>query len=216
MKNIITALCLTLIVSCQKKEDSRTNQNHSLKERMVNQKPSDTVSYARIKTIDDIKKEYAVLNTLLISKKLDSSSFTYHCEKTGREGEAVFYYFDKQLKMVKNFYSENSHFSSSTKYFIKDNQVFFILNEETVWNFDDGGTAEKPETKDDIKEQRLYYINDRLEYCRDKEYTLRTKNHLKPENVSDGESKNCTDTELKKTLKILLENKDRKEKIQCL
>lgn len=214
MKILLTTLCFAVIISC-KKESSKNIQSNSPKDSLTLKNESISVQNDSIKTIDDIKKEYASLNTLLTSKKLDSTTFTYNCDKTEQEGEVVFYYQDKKLKIVKNSYSEHSHFSSSTKYFIKYDQVFFIFNDETVWGFD-GGTPENPETKDDVKEKRLYYINGKLEYCRDKKYTLRSKNNSKPENVSDGESKSCNDAELRKTFEAILKNKDKKGDIQCL
>lgn len=214
MKILLTTLCFAVIISC-KKESSKNIQSNSPKDSLSVKNEPISVQNDSIKTIDDIKKEYASLNTLLTSKKLDSTTFTYNCDKTEQEGEVVFYYQDKKLKIVKNSYSEHSHFSSSTKYFIKEDQVFFIFNDETVWGFD-GGTPENPETKDDVKEKRLYYINGKLEYCRDKKYTLRSKNNSKPENVSDGENKNCNDTELRKTFEAILKNKDKKGDIQCL
>ncbi len=215
MKFIPVILSLTLFISCKKK-DSANIGDKSSKDSVTAKKETASIQNGSIKTIDDIRKEYAELNTLLTSKKLDSTKFSYNCDETEREGEVVFYYQNKKLKIVKNFYSEHSHFSSSTEYFIKDDQVFFIFNDETVWNFDDGGTPVKPETKDDTEEKRLYYINNKLVSCRDKKYTLRTKNHSKPENISDGESKNCDDTEFRKTFDSILKNKDKKGEIKCL
>ncbi|MDQ1162235.1 hypothetical protein QE422_002603 [Chryseobacterium sp. SORGH_AS 447] len=214
MKTLMTILGLVLLISC-KKEHSEISRDAMAEDRTTIRNTKNPKTDKSIETIEDIKKEYAYLNTLLISKKLDSSSFTYNCTPTGREGSVVFYYLDKKLRMVKNLYSENSHFSSSTEYFIKDHQPFFIYNEETSWSFDDGGTPEKPETKDDVEEKRFYYINNRLESCRDKKYTIRNKNHSGPENVSDGESKNCNDTELMKTFQVLLKKKDEKGELQC-
>lgn len=215
MKIIPVILSLSLFISCKRK-DSTNIQNNPSKDPVTANNETTSVPNDSIKTINDIRKEYAELNTLLTAKKLDSTKLNYNCDETEREGEVVFYYQNKKLKIVKNFYSEHSHFSSSTQYFIKDDQVFFIFNDETTWNFDDGGTPEKPETKDDVKEKRFYYINNKLVSCRDKNYTLRTKNHSKPENISDGESENCDDTELKKTFEAILKNKDKKDEIKCL
>jgi hypothetical protein len=61
-----------------------------------------------ITSVEDIKKEYAAVNNLLSAKQLDSAKFTYNCDE--KEGEVVLYYENKDLRMVKDFYAEHSHF----------------------------------------------------------------------------------------------------------
>ena len=212
MKNVLTILGLIMIVSC-KKENLKTTEKKSSEDSIINK----SISINRndsIETIDDIKKEYANINNLLTLKKLDSSQFSYNCDE--REGEVTLYYRDKKLAAVKDFYAEHSHFSSSTTYFVKNDRVFFIFNDETVWNFDEGGTPEKPETKDDIKEKRIYILDNKAVQCFEKNYSIRSKgNNKNPENISNQKTK-CTATEFIKRYELILKNKDTKGEIQCL
>ncbi len=174
----------------------------------------DTVNSDTIKSVDDIKKEYAVISNLLAMKKLDSSSrFTYYCNE--REGEVVLYKQDGKIRMVKDFYAEHSHFSSFTQYFIKDNQVFFIFQDETLWNFD-GGTAEKPETKDDITEKRMYILNNKAVQCLEKKYSIRSKgNNRQPDKIASRATQ-CDISELLKNYQAIIRNKDKKGELKCL
>lgn len=211
MKKLLLLPCVILLFSCEnKKRDSQdlksTSENlQSVSKDSINNKKSP-------QTIDEIKMEYATLNNQIIAQKLDSTSFEYECDEIS--GNVVYYSLNGELKSIKHFHGD-SHFSSVENYYLKSGKPFFIFQQETLWSFD-GGTPEKPETKDDIIENRYYYINNKLEYCRDKKYSIRTKNHSKPENISDGESKNCNDTELSKNFEKLLKNKDKKEKVNCI
>lgn len=212
MKILLFTLSFLAIVSC-KKENTETIQNNSVADNTatmtVSKKPNDSIT-----SIEDIKKEYAAVNNLLSAKQLDSTKFTYNCDE--KEGEVILYYENKDLRMVKDFYAEHSHFSSSTKYYIKNNRVFFIFKEETEWNFDEGGTPEKPETKDDINEKRIYVLNDKAIHCLEKNYTIRSKgNNKNPDSVPNKETK-CDIAELMKNYHLILKKKDRKGEINCL
>lgn len=212
MKKLILLPSLIFLFSCENKKKEPVDANS----------PSDSLQNVSVKdslpknnfpqSIEEIKTEYALLNNQLIAKKLDSTSFDYECNEVS--GNVVYYSLNGELKSIKHFHGD-SHFSSVENYYLKNGKPFFIFQEETGWSFD-GGTPEKPETKDDVEEKRFYYINDQLISCRDKKYTLRTKNQSKPENVSDGESKNCNDTELRKTFETLIKNRDKKGKTDCI
>lgn len=212
MKKLILLPSLIFLFSCEnkKKEPFDTNSPKDTSEQISSKDSLNKNNSPQ--NVDEIKTQYALLNNLLIAKKLDSTSFDYECDEVS--GNVVYYSSNGELKSIKHFHGD-SHFSSVENYYLKNGKPFFIFQEETVWNFD-GGTPEKPETKDDVEEKRFYYINDKLISCRDKKYTLRTKNQSKPENVSDGESKNCNDTELMKTFEILLKNQDKKGKTSCI
>ncbi|MGO4709253.1 hypothetical protein AB4Y90_09075 [Chryseobacterium sp. 2TAF14] len=212
MKKLLLLPIVILLFSCEnkKKETDSNLQSDSLQ--TVSVKDSLPKNSNSPQSLDEIKTEYALLNNQLIAKKLDSASFDYECNEVS--GNVVYYSSNGELKSIKHFHGD-SHFSSVENYYLKNGKPFFIFQEETVWNFD-GGTPEKPETKDDVKEKRFYYVNDKLISCRDKKYTLRTKNQSKPENVSDGESKSCNDSELRKTFEILIKNQAKKGKSDCI
>lgn len=213
MKIILISLSLLLAISC-KKEESKTLQNKSSDNDTVTLKNDLKIQNDSVKTIADIKTEYARLNNLLISRKLDSTKFNYNCDE--KEGEVTLYFQDKKLAIVKDFYAEHSHFSSSSIYFIKNEQVFFIFNDETVWNFADGGTPEKPETKDDIKEKRIYILNNKAVQCFEKNYSIRSNGRNKnPESISNKETK-CDIDELMKKYQLIIKNKNKKGDLNCL
>ncbi|WP_394666204.1 hypothetical protein [uncultured Chryseobacterium sp.] len=212
MKILLLTLSFLAVVSC-KKENAETIQNNSVTDNVMINKSSEQ-SNDPMTSIEDIKKEYAAINNLLSAKQLDSTKFTYNCNE--KEGEVVLYYENKDLRMVKDSYAEHSHFSSSTKYYVKNNSVFFIFKEETVWNFDEGGTPEKPETKDEINEKRIYILNDKAIQCLEKNYTIRSiGNNKNPDSVPNKETK-CDIAELIKNYNLILKNKDRKGEINCL
>lgn len=212
MKKLILLSSLIFLFSCENKKKEPVDAN-SLSDSLQNVSAKDSLPQNNsLQSIEEIKTEYALLNNQLIAKKLDSTSFEYECNEVS--GNVVYYRLNGELKSIKHFHGD-SHFSSVENYYLKNEKPFFIFQEETAWSFD-GGTPEKPETKDDVEEKRFYYINDQLISCRDKKYTLRTKNQSKPENVSDGESKNCNDTELRKTFEALIKNRDKKGKTDCI
>lgn len=167
-----------------------------------------------LKSINGIKQEYALVNEQLIEKKLDSVGFKYECDEIS--GNVVYYSEKGTLKMVKHFQAD-SHFSSTESYFINDGKPYFIFNDETVWSFD-GGTPEKPITKDDVTEQRFYLIDNKTIQCLEKKYTLRSNdtNNPKSENVPNAEMKNCSIADLQKTFDVLMKNKDRRDAGKCL
>ncbi|WP_144281633.1 hypothetical protein [Chryseobacterium echinoideorum] len=206
MKNAILSLSLILVFSCEKQTSEKANsisENESNKTSQV----SDS-SKISLQNIDEIKAEYTKINQEINTKKLDSTSFNYECNE--RSGTVVYYSQNGKLRSIKHSFSEYSHYSSVENYFVNDDQPFFIFQQETVWNFD-GGTAEKPETKDEINEKRLYYINNKLEKCLEKKYTVRSakKNKLNPENIKNIENKNCSDKELMKTFSNLMSHKNK-------
>lgn len=212
MKTLLLISGLVLIISC-KKEDNKTLDDNVSEKILTSKLNEDSLQLKNdLNSVDGIKKEYNLVNSKLTAKKLDSVSFDYECEE--RSGNVVYYSENGILKVIKHF-NADSHFSSTENYFVNDGKPYFIFQKETVWSFD-AGTSEKPETKDDIKENRYYYVNSKLVSCRDKTYTIRSKSNSKPENISDGESKNCSDAELLKTFGLLLKNKDKNGTLKCL
>lgn len=201
---------MALLVSC-KKENNPDVPHGSPKDSTVAQ--AGTLSSGKSpETTDQIKQEFTVLNEQLLAKKLDSTGFDYHCEEL--EGEVHFYYDQQKLRMVKHFISD-SHYSSVAKYYIKNDKVFFIFKEDTLWQFD-GGTPEKPITKDSINQQRIYLQNDNPIQCLEKNFIIRSVGkNIDPETVPNKEGK-CDVKELMKTYQTILKNKDKKDKVLCL
>lgn len=207
MKNIPILLSLILIFSCEKQSPIKTNSASKDKANKTSQ-ISDAAKIL-LQNTDEIKAEYTKINQQINTKKLDSTSFNYECNE--RSGTVVYYSQNGKIRSIKHSFSEYSHYSAIENYFVNNDQAFFIFKQETVWNFD-GGTAEKPETKDEITEKRLYYINNKLEKCLEKKYTIRSadKRKLNPDNIKNYESKTCPDKELMKTFSNLMSHKNKK------
>lgn len=214
MKKLLLVSSLLLIISC-KKENSKTSEDNFSTGNSASKTTKDSLkSKNDLNSINEIKNEYKLVNSKLLAKKLDSVTFDYECEE--RSGNVVYYSENGILKVVKHF-NADSHFSSTENYFVNEGKPYFIFKDDTVWSFD-GGTSEKPETKDDITEQRFYIVNGKPIQCLEKKYTLKSNstNNPKSENIQNKEIKNCSIDELQKTFTLLLKNKDKKGTMKCL
>ncbi|THV62279.1 hypothetical protein [Chryseobacterium candidae] len=152
MKILVLTAGLLLFVSCKNEKDKTSPKESASIDNSVVKKDSVKADITE-NPIDQIKKEYAVLQAQLEAEKLSSSKFSYDCNDEP-SGEVIFHSDKDGIKVIEHFYAEHSHFSASEKYFIKEGKPFFIFRQETVWNFD-GGTPEKPVTKDEITETRM-------------------------------------------------------------
>lgn len=212
MKKLILICGLSVIFSCQKEIEKKTDVSTDLITSKVN---SHSLNLNKdLSTVDGIKQEYNLVNTQLLEKKLDSVGFKYECEE--KSGNVVYYSENGNLKMVKHFQAD-SHYSSTENYFVDEGKPYFIFKDETVWNFT-GGTPEKPETKDDVTQQRFYIVNEKAIQCLEKKYTLKSNssNNPKSENVPNKEMKNCSIADLQKSFDLLMKNKDRRDGGKCL
>jgi len=213
MKKLILISSLLLIISCKK--ENKTLENDVSEEISTSKINEDSLQFKNdLNSVDGIKKEYNLVNSKLTAKKLDSVSFDYECEE--RSGNVVYYSEKGILKVIKHF-NADSHFSSTENYFLYDGKPYFVFKDDTLWSFD-GGTPEKPETKDDITEQRFYIVEGKPIQCLEKKYTIKSisKNNPKSENIQNKEMKSCSMDELQKTFDLLMKNKDQKGKINCL
>lgn len=213
MKKLLLISGLLLILSCKKENEQKTGNNSSPSDSLNLKSNVDSLSLKNdLSSVDGIKKEYNLLNSKLLAKKLDSVGFKYECEE--RSGNVVYYSENGILKVIKHF-TADSHFSSTENYFVNDNQSFFVFKDDTVWSFD-GGTPEKPETKDDVTQQRMYFSNNKIIQCLEKKFTIKSSSATptNPENIPNTESKNCSANEVQETFTLLLKNK--KGSIKCL
>lgn len=167
-----------------------------------------------LSTVAGIKQEYNLVNSKIAEKKLDSVGFNYECDEIS--GNVVYFSDQGDLKMVKHFQAD-SHFSSTDSYFINEGKPYFIFKDETVWSFD-GGTPEKPVTKDEVTEQRFYIVDQKAVQCLEKKYILKSNSDSNPksENVPNKEMNNCSIADLQKTFDLLMKNKARRDGAKCL
>lgn len=213
MKTMPIAAILLLAVSCKNDKDKAAHTTSVSTDSMIVKK--DSPQQNTDDPIAEIKKEYGMLQAQLEAKKLRSNGFTYNCNEEP-SGKVTFFSDKGEIKVIEHFYTEHSHFSASERYFIKNGEPFFIFREETVWNFD-GGTPEKPITKDDITETRIYLQHNKPLKCLEKKYSI--KSDSKEKSISDqisGKEIQCNTDELLKTYQSLLKHKDQKGEIKCL
>ncbi|MGN7758411.1 hypothetical protein ACTJIV_13095 [Chryseobacterium sp. 22532] len=213
MKTMLIAAILLLAVSCKNDKDKAAHTTSVSSDSMIVKK--DSPQQNTDNPIAEIKKEYSMLLAQLETKKLRSNGFTYNCNEEP-SGKVTFFSDKGEIKVIEHFYTEHSHFSASERYFIKNGEPFFIFREETVWNFD-GGTPEKPITKDDITETRIYLQHNKPLKCLEKKYSIRSDS--KEKSISDqisGKEIQCNTDELLKTYQSLLKHKDQKGEIKCL
>ncbi|KFF19741.1 hypothetical protein [Chryseobacterium sp. JM1] len=209
MRTLFLAAGLAFIFSCKNHKDKTALKTSASKDSLIVKKDSTT------DPIEEIKSEYSSLQKQLESKKLTSTGFTYNCNDE-RSGKVRFYSDQKEIRIIEHSYDEYSHFGSTEQYFIKDGNLFFIFKEDTGWNFD-GGTPEKPITKDDITESRIYIQNSKSIKCLKKQYSIRSNATEKPspDKIANKETQ-CNTDELMKTYQSLLKNRDKKGEIKCL
>ncbi|UWX61983.1 hypothetical protein N0B40_06760 [Chryseobacterium oranimense] len=213
MKILCIAAGLLLISSCKNDKYKTARKEPAPKDSIIVK--NNPITTAATNSIEEIKKEYEMLQARLESKSFTSKGFTYDCNEEP-SGEVKFYSDKDEIKIIEHFYAEHSHFSASEKYFIKNGKPFFIFRHETVWNFD-GGTPEKPITKDDITETRIYLENDKILKCLEKKYSIKSdsKEKTSPDTIPSKETQ-CNADEVMKTYQSLLRNKDKKGEIKCL
>ncbi|REC46188.1 hypothetical protein [Chryseobacterium pennipullorum] len=213
MKILFLMAGLLALLSC--KENQKENPSTSSVSRDSAVVKKDPLQAISSDPIDQIKKEYTALQDQMNAKKFSTSKFTYDCngEPTG---EVVFHSDKDNVKIIEHFYAEHSHFSAVERYFIKEGKPFFIFTEETVWNFD-GGTPEKPVTKDDITETRTYLQDGQPLKCLEKKYSIRS-NHKTKSSRDQFANKEvpCHADQLLKAYETLLKHKDQKGAVRCL
>lgn len=214
MKTILITACLVFLVSCQK-ESNRTNpQPVSVTDRSGTQTAPEQPK-EKTDSIEAIRKEYNSLHALLEGKKLTSKSFSYNCDDE-ITGEVKIHSDKGEIKVIEHSYAEHDHFSASEQYYIKDGNVFFIFRDETVWMFG-GGTPEKPVTRDDVTETRIYLRNGQPIRCLEKKYVIKSDVSEKPDpSKITGKEVQCSTDDLMKTYHSIIRNKDRQGKIKCL
>ncbi len=212
MKHVFLICLLIIICSCSDNKTDEGSENHT-RSNPVNKKTRSNAS-KMLSSVDDIRKEFHKTQSKILQRKLDSLGFSYECDE--RVGDVTYYYDQNDLKMIR-FSTGDSHFSSEQHYYINTGKPYFVYIKETLWSFD-GGTADKPETKDDITEKRFYISDGKPVLCLEKKYTVKSSsaNNPKPQDVKNTEIRSCSISDLEKQYGILLKYKNNKTALKCL
>jgi hypothetical protein len=184
-KNIFFGFIILFLHSCTRQPDKNTTQHQPIPTKDT---LTDTVDTAikdnrMLTTVADIQKRYSSVIKQLETGAMDSTSFKYSCQ--GEKGGTVTYFTDEgQLRLVIHRYHEYDHYSAVDCYFVENEKLYFAHLKGISWSFDDGGG-----TIDNVKEQRIYVINQRPIRCLEKKYTIRSKasKNPHPESVANTE-----------------------------
>lgn len=199
--------------SCSKEKTKSEIEKEHIKNDAKDNAIHDSIS---ISSKEDIQKYYSEFQNELEKKDLDSTVLDYECD--GKDGRIIYYSKNNKLKIIRHEYSEYSHYSAVEKFYLNNEKPFFIFRDESVWSFD-GGTPEKPETKDNITESRMYFVNGKIIDCLEKKYILKSAEKEKPDpsKFSSRQSKDCKSEEMLSELAKFIRHKNAKATLKnCL
>lgn len=209
MKNIISLLIILSFLACSKNQPSAEIKPEQQGTGSI---VAENSAKNQIQNVTDIKETYALINSKIFSKSLDSSFFKYSCnnEKSGK----ITYFTQKgTLRMIRHAYSEYSHFSATEDYYVQNDSVFFIFSKEVSWSF-----ADQDKTKDEIVEKLMYIINGKPVKCLQNESTVLVSSSAA--DVSKAGSNKETDCSsfppAFMQFKKLLALRNQKQDLQCL
>jgi len=221
MKSIFYVAVLITFFSCKENSTSQKETASGKEATTVGtspenppKTPQEVRSADVLRSVDDIKTEYAYITSILKSGRMDSTSFEYDCrsEKSGR----VVYFSEKgQLRMIKHTYHEYSHFSATDTYFVKDNALFFAFYKHVAWSF-----VNQNQTKDDVTEKRLYLIGNKSVKCLQKKYALLSDANATDAPAPDTGANKETDCSSLEPIvagfELLFDRRNQKENLACL
>ncbi|MBT0607553.1 hypothetical protein [Aequorivita echinoideorum] len=215
MKYAIIALLLLFTTACENQE----KQKEDVLTEIPTTPPSKSVEGEiplKIQSLGDVKQAYEKTNLDITHNRYTSSSFTYNCN--GERGGTVTYYLnDNKLRLIEHAYNEYSHNEAVDRYYVLNNQPYFIFYKHTTWQFDGEAEEEEGATKDDISEKRYYLINNSLTECLEKKYTTRSTGKATDPDGIGNKTVSCPPVnELLEDFTKLYENKDTRGKLECL
>ena len=171
---------------------------------------------AKIGSVSDIQKEYAAVMLKHAKKSMDSAVYKYDCGGE-RSGTIVSFTEQGELKMIEHRYSEYSHFSATDQFFVKDSSLYFVFLDQVSWSFD-SDAAQAGATKDNITEQRFYFVDQQPVKCLEKKFTVRSsaKDNPRSESVASKEVSCQSSEEVIKQYQNILDYLKKDSKKDCL
>lgn len=184
-KNIFYGFIILFLTSCTQQPETGTGQQEQMPFQNTLTDSVDTAAKANqmLATVAGIQETYSSVMKQLETGTMDSTSFKYSCH--GEKGGTVTYFSDEgQLRLVVHRYHEYDHYSAVDRYFVDEGRLYFAYLNGVSWSFEDGGG-----TRDNVKEQRIYVVNQRPIRCLEKKYAIRSKagENPRPETVANKE-----------------------------
>lgn len=203
------------LLSCTQRpaDQSRQSDLQENEDRIVSKSPVPAESDKPIATVIDIQREYTAVVNKMADGLLDSASFKYDCY--GEKSGTVTYFTEKgALRVIVHRYSEYSHFNAVERYYLKDSALFFAYRNSVTWAFEDGPEGA---TKDHIREQRTYLVQQQPIECLEKDFVVHSKaeNNLHADEVPN-KVVNCISAEEVLTPFRLLVKYHNKPAPECL
>lgn len=168
---IFYGIVIFLLASCSQQPDSNTAEHKHMHTRDTLSDSVDTTVKVNqtLSTVADIQERYASVMKQLEGAAMDSTSFKYSCqgEKTGT---VTYFSHEGRLQLIVHRYTEYDHYSAVDRYFVEDDRLYFAYLNGVSWSFEDGGG-----TRDNVKERRIFVINQLPIRCLEKNYVIRSK-----------------------------------------
>ena len=136
-------------------------------EAKVENKESDVAAIRRV--YSDIISKYE-------RSALDSSSFSYSC-RGEKSGTVSYFSTAGKLTMIIHRYAEYDHYTAEDRYFLNGDALVFVYRHRISWSFESGPEGS---TKDNVTEQRSYFVNQVPIKCLEKKYVIHSRDKEKP------------------------------------
>ncbi|MFD2825899.1 hypothetical protein ACFSYG_05405 [Leeuwenhoekiella polynyae] len=213
---VLLLFCSVLLISSCKENPKNQKTPIPQSQDAGSETPEPISSPQTLTNIEDIKKEYSRLTQLLKTKDLDSTSFTYNCNGE-KSGTVVFFSDTTGLKVIRHAHNEYSHFEAADLYYLRDEVPFFVFSTNTTWSFS-GGTADAPQTTDNVVENRFYLLNGEPVDCLRKQYSIKSDeaNPVNPNTITNQKTDCKAIEDYLETYKLLLKHRETTSEITCL
>lgn len=175
MRVIPYLILIVALASCNSNQEGEAKQDDSV----VNKPAADTSDLktaTSVKSVADIQNAYQEVTNLYKKKSLDSTSFKYDCN--GETGGTVSYFAaNGNLKLIVHRYHEYDHHEAEERYFVNEGSLYFLHQRSLSWSFDSGPEGA---TRDQITEQRSYFLGNNVVKCLEKKYEIRKHAGVNP------------------------------------
>lgn len=152
--------------------------------------------------IEGIQKVYGKITEQLEKGVLDSTSFTYNC-RNEIQGRVTYFSHNGKLRMIQHNFNKYDHHAAAEQFYTIDSTLFFVFTHTLLWSFDSGPEGA---TKDNITEQRVYFVDQKPVRCLEKKYIIRSaaSTNPQPESIPNKEVTCSTSTNITEAFEKLV------------